>query len=125
MKICWKWLTLPWALSACAIAAFGLSATADSTADLMMNLNCDGGTSAEVWKNRKTSGLFFRSESPSGKWVSYLGKTQKTEGVKVYKFQNGSTEYWVWDGNLDNPQSASLEIYQNNRLVKRQSCKKL
>jgi hypothetical protein len=24
---------------------------------------------------------------------------------------------WVWDGTLDNPQSGTLEVYKNNRIL--------
>lgn len=125
MNINWQKFLLIGVLISSAIAAGTRPAPADSTADLIMNLKCEDATTAEVWKNRKTGGLFFRAETPSGKLTSYLGKTQKTEGVKVYKFQDSSREYWVWDGNLDNPQAAPLEIYNNGRLVKRHSCQKL
>lgn len=125
MSIALSRFVLPCMTIACAIAASTLPAAADSTSSLVMNLSCDGSTSAEVWKNRKTGGLFFRGTSPTGKMTSYLGKTQKTEGVQVYKFQSGNMEYWVWDGNLDSPQAASLEIYQNSRLVKRHECKRV
>lgn len=120
-----SWFVLPCAAVVGAIAPWTLPAAADSTSSLVMNLSCDGSTSAEVWKNRKTGGLFFRGTSPTGKMTSYLGKTQKTEGVQVYKFQNGSMEYWVWDGSLDSPKAASLEIYKNSRLVKRHECKRV
>lgn len=120
-----KWFPFPLTLAACAIAACSTPVAADSTADLIMNLKCEGSTSAEIWKNRKTGGLLFRATSPAGKMVSYLGKTKKTEGVKVYQFQDGSTEYWVWDGDLDNPQAVWLETYKNGRQVQRQSCQRL
>jgi hypothetical protein len=125
MKIGLLGFVVPCVAVVSAIATSTLPAAADSTSSLVMNLSCDGSTSAEVWKNRKTGGLFFRGTSPTGKMTSYLGKTQKTEGVQVYKFQSGNMEYWVWDGNLDNPQAASLEIYNNSRLVKRHECKRV
>ncbi|WP_308189213.1 hypothetical protein [Nostoc mirabile] len=38
------------------------------------------------------------------------------DGTRVYKFQNGNYQYWVWDGTLDSQQSGTVEVYKNNAI---------
>lgn len=65
----------------------------------------------------------YQSRSRTGGNLSLTGGTaQNTEGVRVYKFRNGNTEYWVWQGTLDNPNAVRLETYQNNRILSGISC---
>ncbi len=109
----------------CAAGMLTRPAAADSTADLVLNLSCQGGYHIEVWRNRTTKGLTYRSTSPSGNLVSYQGLSKKTEGTTVYKFFNGNYQYWVWDGTLDSPNAGTLEVYKSDRLIMRRQCKKL
>ncbi len=125
MKFCRPAVLGAIALSVIPLSLFSPPAIADSTADLVLHLKCQDGYNVEVWRNRTTKGLTYRSTSPAGNLVSYQGMSKKTEGTTVYKFFNGSYQYWAWDGTLDSPQAGTLEVYQNNRLSSRRTCKKV
>lgn len=125
MKKLLKQLTLPITLSTCVASTFCLPASADSTASLILNLQCRGGYNINVWRNRTSGKLLYRSTSPNGKLSLNGGTSQRTEGVKVYKFRNGNYQYWAWDGTLDSQQSGTLEVYNNNRLAMRRACTKI
>jgi len=112
------------ALPISVLANFSLPVSADSTAGIILSLKCQGGYKINIWRNYTSGELLYRSTAPNGN-LSLGGGTRKvTEGVLVYKFPNGDYEHWVWDGTLDNPQSGTLEVYQNNRIVMQQACQK-
>lgn len=125
MKFCRPTILGAIALSIAPLSLSIPSAIADSTASLVLHLKCQDGYTVEVWRNRTTQGLTYRSTSPSGNLVSYQGMSKKTEGTTVYKFLNGSYQYWVWDGTLDSPNAGTLEVYQRDRLSSRRTCKKI
>ncbi|MGQ4646244.1 hypothetical protein [Lyngbya aestuarii] len=106
------------------VANFSLRASADSTAGIILSTNCQGGYKINIWQNYTSGELLYRATSPNGNLSLGGGTSQATEGVRVYKFQNGNYQYWVWDGTLDDPQSGTLEVYKNNRILMRQACKK-
>jgi hypothetical protein len=124
MKTLLTRLTLLLALPICALANFSLPAAADSTADLILSTKCTGGYNVNIWRNYTSGELLYRSTSRNGNLSLGRGTSQATEGVRVYRFRNGDYEYWVWDGTLDNPQSGTLEVYKNNRILMRQTCTK-
>ncbi|MBW4542056.1 MAG: hypothetical protein KME43_23370 [Myxacorys chilensis ATA2-1-KO14] len=124
MKTLLKRSTLLLALVPCLAANFSLPAMADSTADLLLNLNCQGGYNINVWKTRKSGELLYRSTSSNGNLSLERGTSQATEGVRVYKFQNGDYQYWVWDGTLDSQQAGTLEVYKNNAIQRQYACTK-
>jgi hypothetical protein len=124
MKMPLKRSACLFAVTTCVSALFSLPATADSTADLILNLKCQGGYNVNIWKTRSSGELLYRGENSKGKLNLGKGTSQATEGVRVYKFQSGRYEYWVWDGTLDSQQSGTLEVYKNNRIQKQYSCKK-
>ncbi len=64
----------------------------------------------------------YQSRSKYGNLDLYKGTVKYTEGVRVIKFRNANTEYWVWDGTLDSSNLGTLEVYQNNRLILRRDC---
>jgi hypothetical protein len=103
---------------------FALPASADSTANLLLNLQCEGGYNVNIWKTKKSGELLYRSTSSNGNLNLGKGISQATEGVRVYKFQNGNHQYWVWDGTLDSQQSGTLEVYKNNAIQRRYACTK-
>jgi hypothetical protein len=119
-----KSLSLPAALLVWLLGN-ALPAAADSTADLMLNLQCQDRYSVEVWQGRSSDALLYRGRGPLGDLSLDGGTRQATEGVQVYKFQNGSYAYWVWDGTLDSQQAGTLEVYENDRLLMRQDCQKV
>ncbi len=110
------------ALPICIFGHFSLPAAADSTADLILSTQCQGGYNIDIWQNYQSGELLYRATSPNSNLSLGSGISQATEGVRVYKFRNGDYEYWVWDGTLDDSQAGTLEVYQNNRILMRQAC---
>jgi hypothetical protein len=116
--------TILLALATSMIAHFALPASADSTANLFLNLQCQGGYNVNIWKTKKSGELLYRSTSSNGNLSLGKGTSQATEGVRVYKFQNGNYQYWVWDGTLDSQQSGTLEVYKDNSIQQKYACTK-
>lgn len=112
------------ALAASLITHFALPAKADSTATLLLNLQCQGGYNVSIWETKQSGELLYRSTSANGNLSLGRGTSQATEGVRVYKFQNGNYQYWVWDGTLDSQQSGTLEVYKNNAIQQQYACTK-
>ncbi|MCW5313032.1 hypothetical protein GTQ43_03975 [Nostoc sp. KVJ3] len=106
------------------LANFSLPASADSTAGLILSTKCQGGYNINIWQNYNSGELLYRATSPNGNLSLGKGTSQATEGVRVYKFRSGIYKYSVWDGTLDNPQAGTLEVYKNNRIVMKQTCRK-
>ncbi|MDZ8065225.1 MAG: hypothetical protein RMY64_06225 [Nostoc sp. DedQUE08] len=106
------------------LANFSLKASADSTAGIVLSTKCRGGYNVNIWQNYTSGELLYRATSPNGNLSLGKGTSQATEGVRVYKFRSGIYQYWVWDGTLDNPQSGTLEVYKNNRILMKQACRK-
>ncbi|MBR8836862.1 MAG: hypothetical protein DSM106950_23340 [Stigonema ocellatum SAG 48.90 = DSM 106950] len=106
------------------LANFSLRASADSTAGILLSTKCRGGYNVDIWQNYTSGELLYRATSPNGNLSLGKGTSQATEGVRRYKFRNRNYEYWVWDGTLDNPQSGTLEVYKNNRILMKQACRK-
>ena len=124
MKTLLKSLALLIALPVCALTNFPLSATADSTAGLILSRKCEGDYNVNIWQNYRSGELLYRSTNRNGNLSLGSGTRQATEGVQVYRFRNGDYEYWVWDGTLDSAQSGTLEVYRDNRILMRQDCTK-
>ena len=106
------------------LANFSLKASADSTADLILSTKCQGGYEINIWRKYNSGELLYRSTSDNGNLSLGSGTVKVTEGVRLYKFRNGDYEYWVWDGTLDNPQSGTLEVYKNRRILLQAFCSK-
>jgi hypothetical protein len=124
MKTLLKRSVLLLALPISILANFSLRASADSTAGIILSTSCQGGYNINIWQNHTSGELLYRVTSPNGNLSLDGGTSQATEGVRVYKFRNGNYEYWVWDGTLDNPQSGTLEVYKNNRILLQRTCTK-
>ncbi|MEG4234457.1 hypothetical protein QUA40_20485 [Microcoleus sp. Pol11C3] len=112
------------ALPISVLANFSLPASADSTASIILSTKCQGGYNINIWQNKTSRELLYRSTSPKGNLSLGRGTVKATEGVRVYKFRKGNYEYWVWDGTLDSPQSGTLEVYKNNRILMQKACTK-
>ncbi|MDM9582070.1 hypothetical protein [Nostoc sp. GT001] len=124
MKTLLKRSALLLALPISILANFSLPASADSTAGIILSTKCQGGYNINIWQNYTNGELLYRATNPNGNLSLGKGTSQATEGVRVYKFRNGIYEYWVWDGTLDNPQSGTLEVYKNKRILMKQACRK-
>ena len=120
LKISALFLALPLSV----LANFSLTASADSTASLILSTKCQGGYQINIWQNKTSRELLYRSISSKGNLSLGRGTVKATEGVRVYKFRSGDYEYSVWDGTLDSPQSGTLEVYKNHRILMHKSCTK-
>ena len=125
MKLLLKKLALLSLVAGLTPALFAGPAAADSTADLLLNLRCRGGYNPQVWRDRASGTLLYRTTSPHGNLNLKGGTVQNTEGVRVYKFRNGTYDYWVWDGTLDSQDAGTLEVYERNRILMQQPCRKM
>lgn len=103
------------------IALVPVATWADSTADLLVSLNCDD-YHVEIWQNRTTGNYLYRAQGFAGSLSLNNGTREATEGVTVYKFKRGNYDYWVWDGSLDSPDQGQLVVYRSNRQVMERSC---
>ncbi|MBD2452083.1 hypothetical protein H6G76_34230 [Nostoc sp. FACHB-152] len=124
MKILLKISALLLALPISVLTNCYLIASADSTAGIVLSTKCQGGYNINIWQKYKNGELLYRATSHNGNLSLGKGTSKATEGVRVYKFRSGIYEYWVWDGTLDNPQSGTLEVYKNNRILMKQACRK-
>ncbi|MBW4596374.1 MAG: hypothetical protein KME46_26590 [Brasilonema angustatum HA4187-MV1] len=124
MKTLLKRSTLLLALTTCILGNFSLRASADSTADLILSMKCQGGYNIDIWKKYSSGELLYRSTSSHGDLSLGRGTSKATEGVRVYKFRNNNYQYWVWDGTLDSQQSGTLEVYKDNNILMQQACTK-
>lgn len=106
-----------------AVTLFPPATLADSTADLIVSLNCDD-YHVEIWQNRTSGNYLYRAQGFAGRLRLDNGVRENTEGVAVYKFQNGNYQYWVWDGSLDSPDEGQLVVYHNNRQAMQRFCTK-
>ena len=122
MKTLLKRLSLLVALPICALANFPLPAAADSTAALLLSTKCRGGYNINIWRNKTSGELLYRSTNGSGNLSLGRGTSHTAEGVRVYRFQNGDYEYWLWDG-TDSSRSETLQIYKDNRVLMQQLCR--
>ena len=125
MKTLFQKFALVNAVATCVLGSFALPAGADSTADMVLSLRCRGGYGVQVWKDRSSDAFLYRATSHHGDLSLDGGTSQATEGVRVYRFQNGNYQYWVWDGTLDSQDAGTLEVYENNRILMQQPCRKM
>ena len=124
MKILLKISALLVALPISVLTNFYLPVSADSTASLILSTKCQGGYQINIWQKKTSRELLYRATSSKGNLNLGRGTVKATEGVRVYKFRSGNYEYWVWDGTLDSPQSGTLEVYKNNRILMQKACTK-
>jgi hypothetical protein len=122
MKIVLKRFVLLLGLMTCVSASFVLSASADSTADLVLSLNCQGGYNVNVWKRHNSGELLYRSTGPQGNLSLGDGTRDNTGAAQVYKFKNGNYEYQVISGRGDHQGQGILEVYKNGRSIMSQTC---
>ncbi|MEG4393814.1 hypothetical protein [Microcoleus sp. BROC3] len=99
-----------------------LPASADSTADLVLSLKCQGGYNVNVWKRYNSGELLYRSTSPQGNLSLGKGTRDDTEVAQVYKFKNGNYKYQVLGGKGDRQGKGTLEVYKNGRSIMSKTC---
>ena len=122
MKTLLKCLALLVTLPICALANLPSPAEADSTANLIISTQCRGGYNVNIWRNKTSGELLYRSTSGSGNLSLGRGISYAAEGVRAYRFRNGDYEYWLWDG-PDSSRSETLQVYRNDRVIMQQLCR--
>ncbi len=109
-------------LMGCVSANFCLPASADSTADLVLSLKCQGEYTVNIWKRYNSGELLYRGTSPLGNLSLGKGTKENTGAAQVYKFKNGIYEYQAIGGKGDNLGKGSLEVFKNGRSIMTQTC---
>ena len=114
-------LTLGLVVATGLMAIWQKTSAADTTSTLLLSLDC-GDYQVQVAEDLSSGAYLYRSEGPSGDFALNIGHRDMTEGVVLYEFQNGSFEYWVWDGTLDDPEAGQLQVYRSGQIVLDRSC---
>ena len=104
------------------VSCFTLPASADSTADLVLSLKCQGGYNVNIWKRYNSGELLYRSTSPQGNLSLGKGTRDDTGAAQVYKFKNGNYKYQVLGGKGDHQGKGTLEVYKNDRSIMSRTC---
>ncbi len=104
------------------VSCFTLPASADSTADLVLSLKCQGGYNVNVWKRYDSGELLYRSTSPQGNLSLGKGTRDDTGAAQVYQFKNGNYKYQVLGGKGDHQGKGTLEVYKNDRSIMSRTC---
>ena len=103
-------------------AAFDNNYRSLSDSVVVFSTKCRGGYNINIWRNYTSGELLYRSTNGSGNLSLGRGTSHTAEGVRVYRFQNGDYEYWLWDG-TDSSRSGTLQVYKDNRVLMQQLCR--
>ena len=114
-----KKIALPTALVTGLITA---ALPVNASAPVIWSRNYDCGEYNVKLSQYQDKSFFYQSRSPKGNLDLGNGTVKYTEGVRVIKFRKGNTQYWVWDGTLDNKNLGTLEVYRNNRIILQRNC---
>ena len=104
------------------VSCFTLPASADSTADLVLSLKCQGGYNVNIWKRYNSGELLYRSTSPQANLSLGKGTRDDTGSAQVYQFKNGNYKYQVLGGKGDRQGKGTLEVYKNDRSIMSRTC---
>jgi hypothetical protein len=101
MKLLVRPFTVLLGLTTCIFTPFSLPASADSTADLLITLNCQSDYTVNIWRRYGSGELLYRATGPLGNLG--LGKVirENTGAAQVYKFKNSNYIYQVLSGKKD------------------------
>jgi hypothetical protein len=97
-------------------------ASADSTADLVLILHCQGDYNVNVWKRYVSGELLYRGVGPLGSLSLGKGIMENTGSAQVYKFRNGNYVYQVVGGRADHRHRGTVEVFRNGRSILNQTC---
>ncbi|MEO8891109.1 MAG: hypothetical protein ABI417_06175, partial [Coleofasciculaceae cyanobacterium] len=82
MKKLLKKTALLLAVPVCVLTSFSLTASADSTAGIVLSTKCQGGYDINIWRNYTSGELLYRSTSGNGNLSLGGGTVKSTEGVR-------------------------------------------
>jgi hypothetical protein len=124
MKTRLKQTTLLFGLMTCTSACLALPVSADSTADLILSLKCQGDYTVNIWRRYQSGELLYRGTGLLGNLDLGRGTSDNTEAVEVYKFRKGVYTYQVRGGKADHQGQGTLEVFKNGRSILVESCTK-
>ncbi|QLE57963.1 hypothetical protein [Nostoc sp. TCL26-01] len=122
MKSLLKQFTLMLGLTTCVLGSLSLSASADSTAGLILNLTCQGDYTVNIWRRYSSGELLYRATGPLGNLSLGKGVMENTGAAKVYKFKHSNYTYQIVGGRGDHQQQGALEVFKNGRSILSQAC---
>ena len=93
MTILLKHSVLLVGLIVCASAYFSRSASADSTADLILSLKCPNEYTINIWKRYSSGEFLYRATGPLGNLSLGKGTIENTGAAQVYQFKKGNYQY--------------------------------
>ncbi|MBW4625969.1 MAG: hypothetical protein KME49_10810 [Brasilonema octagenarum HA4186-MV1] len=123
MKLLPKQSTVLLGLMTCVLAHLPSLASADSTADLLLSLNCQSDYTVNVWRRYASGELLYRATGPLGNLSLGKGTKENTGAAEVYKFRNGNYVYQVLGGRGDHRQQGTLAVFKNGRSFLNQACR--
>jgi hypothetical protein len=123
MKLLLKQSTVLLGLMTCISGLLPLSASADSTAGLLLTLKCQNDYTVNIWRRYASGELLYRATGPLGNLSLGKGAKENTGTAEVYKFRAGDYTYQVLGGRGDHQQRGTLEVFKNGRTLFSQACR--
>jgi hypothetical protein len=117
-------LILP-ALIAAILTQLAIPASADSTADLILNLKCPSEYTVNIWQRHNSKELLYRGFGPLGQLNLGKGDKGSTGAAQVYKFKHDDYEYQAIGGTKDHQGSGTLEVFKAGRSILSFPCKEI
>jgi hypothetical protein len=122
MKSLLKQFMLMLGLTICVLSNLSLSASADSTAGLLLSLMCQGDYTVNIWRRYASGELLYRATGPLGNLSLGEGVMENTGAANVYKFEHDNYTYQIVGGRGDRQQQGVLEVFKNGRSLLSQAC---
>ncbi len=124
MKTLLKRSTVLLGLMTCAVAQFPLSASADSTAGLILSLKCPSEYTVNIWKRYRSGELLYRGTGLLGNLSLGKGTEENTGAAQVYKFKRGNYTYQVLGGKGNRQEQGTLQVSEKDRSIVSQTCRR-
>ena len=122
MKILLKRSVSLFSLAICTLVYFSRSASADSTADLILSLKCPNEYTVNIWKRYSSGEFLYRATGPLGNLSLGKGTIENTGAAQVYQFKKGNYQYRVIGGKGDHKNEGALEVSNDIRSILSQAC---
>lgn len=116
-----QFILLP-ALITCVLAPLSSPASADSTAGLILSLQCPNEYRVNIWQRYGSGELLYRGAGPLGNLSLGRGTSENTGAAQVYRFEHENYEYLVLGGRGDHQGQGTLEVLENGYSILSQVC---